>query len=78
MREAVYNQFDNGVWTSTSRNIVQSKFNVAMTWMGTEMSLGKVELRTAIDFFGRSAFRNTDSIWRLDPLTGKNRFFHNF
>jgi len=76
MKEAVYNQFNHRIWISDTRNIVDAKFNYAMNWMDGLLATGNVEVKKAVDYFGSRAFRNTDRIWREDPLTGNNRYFY--
>ena len=76
IEEAVFNQFSREIWISDTRNIVDSKFSHAMNTMSLAMLEGKIEVRTAVSHFGSRAFMDRDRIWRLDPLTGKNRFYN--
>ena len=39
------------------------------------IATGKIEVRKAVDVFGKSAFNNGMS-WQYDPLTGKDRYYY--
>lgn len=79
MEEAIYNQFDHKIWSSSSRNIVDKKFEFAMNEMTSLMLEGKVGIAKAIDIFGKDAFYKDKTLGMItyqdDPLSGRKKFF---
>ena len=76
IEEAIYNQFDSSVWQSNSRRIVDRKFNNAFSWMTQHIASGELEVMRAVDHFGSRAFRDSNRIRALDPLTGRYRYYY--
>jgi len=78
--EAIYNQFDKGIWKSSSRDLVDQKFGYAMQNMTNLVREGQIEVRKAGDVFGKSAFDiktvGGRATRQFDPLTGKERQFN--
>ena len=80
IEEAIYNQFDRSIWISDTRDLVDRKFIYAMNNITYMIATGKIEVKKAIDVFGKDAFYK-DSVlgmvtYQYDPLTGKNKYFH--
>jgi len=78
VEEAVYNHFNSGVWTSSSRRIVDNKFECAMQNMTRLIFEGKIEVRKAGDVFSKDSFWTESGMTmtrQYDPLTGSNRIF---
>ncbi len=80
IEEAVFNHFDHDIWLSDSRDIVDSKFEYAMSSVTWWITQGKVEVKKAVDVFGENAFSDGGGnlgmiTWREDPLTGRKKIF---
>jgi len=73
--EAIFNHYNKNVWISSSRNIVDTKFTNAFSWMAHHMAEGNLEIKKAIDVFGSDAFNKNGLTLKFDPLTGTDKIF---
>lgn len=76
IEEAVYNQFEGNIWKSDTRNLVDEKFNYAMSNISYLMLQGDIEVKKAIDVFGKDAFSESGINVQYDPLTGRQMVYH--
>ena len=80
IEEVIYNHFDYSTWISSSRDIVDAKFRDAFSWIAEQIAKGNLDIKKAIDVFGKDAFRNFGgalgmATWQYDPLTKRFKIF---
>jgi RHS repeat-associated protein len=75
IEEAIFNQFDSNIWLSATRDLVDAKFDYAVKNITNLIVSGRIEVRKAVDVFGKDAF--SDGMTKqFDPLTGKYRYYY--
>ena len=79
VEEAVFNHLLRSIWLSDKRDTVDKKFELAMQSMTSMILEGKVEVKKAVDVFGKSAFKDSgilgETTYAFDALTGKKKTF---
>lgn len=76
VERAILHHFDNDIWISSSRKIVDEKLEYAKSKMTALISDGKVKVNVAVKVFNKSAFTKHHNITgkatiQYDPLTGR-------